>query len=244
MLSKLALLGLVEALPSAEQVIQLPGMEPFDKYGVYSGYVPIENTQKQIHYLLVQSAQDTFNDPLVIWFNGGPGCSSMLAFMSENGPYTLNDDGETFTESAYSWNREANVLYIEQPAGVGYSICGDQSECSFNDNNVSVDNLAAVLAWFEKYPEYKESELYISGESYGGIYVPYLVNQIHHHNIANVDMPEVFKPNLKGMMVGNGVTNWKYDTVPAYIELANAHSFMNPDDYAQMNALGCDYSQL
>jgi carboxypeptidase C (cathepsin A) len=168
----------------------------------------------------------------------------MLAFMQENGPYSINDDGETFTESAFSWNREANVLYIEQPAGVGYSICGDKSECSFNDNNVSVDNLAAVLAWFEKYPEYKNHELYISGESYAGIYVPYLVNQIHHHNVANVGKPEVYKPNLKGMMVGNGVTNWKYDTNPAYIELANAHSFMNPDDYAQMKTLNCDYSQL
>lgn len=168
----------------------------------------------------------------------------MLAFMQENGPYSINDDGETFTASDYSWNREANVLYIEQPAGVGYSICGDVSECSFNDNNVSVDNLAVVLAWFEKYPEYKSHELYISGESYGGIYVPYLVNQIHHHNVANVGKPEVYKPNLKGMMVGNGVTNYTYDTTPAYIELANAHSFMNPDDYAQMKALGCDYSHL
>lgn len=46
MLSKLALLGLVEAMPSSEKVVQLPGMAPFDKYGVYSGYVPIENTQK------------------------------------------------------------------------------------------------------------------------------------------------------------------------------------------------------
>ena len=104
--------------------------------------------------------------------------------------------------------------------------------------------MAAVLAWFEKYPEYKNHELYISGESYGGIYVPYLVNQIHHHKVANIDKPEVFKPNLKGMMVGNGVTNWNYDTTPAYIELANAHSFMNPDDYAQMKALGCDYSHM
>jgi serine carboxypeptidase-like clade 2 len=78
----------------------------------------------------------------------------MLAFMQENGPYFINDDG-TFTKSGYSWNREASVLYIEQPAGVGYSVCGDQSECVYNDNNVAEDNLAAVLGWFEKYPEYK-----------------------------------------------------------------------------------------
>ena len=124
MFSKLALLGMTHALPLEEKVDQLPGMDPFDEYGVYSGYVPIPNTQKQIHYMLVESQQDPTNDPLVIWFNGGPGCSSMLAFMQENGPYYINDDG-SFTKSEYSWNREANVLYIEQPAGVGYSICGD-----------------------------------------------------------------------------------------------------------------------
>lgn len=104
--------------------------------------------------------------------------------------------------------------------------------------------MAAVLAWFDKYHEYQNHELYISGESYGGIYVPYLVNQIHHHNKANLSKPDVFKPNLKGMMVGNGVTNWDYDTIPAYIELANAHSFMNPVDYEQMKALKCDYSGI
>jgi hypothetical protein len=100
------------------------------------------------------------------------------------------------------------------------------------------------LAWFEKYPEYKTNDLYVSGESYGGIYVPYLVNQINQWNVANVDDPDVFKPNLKGMMVGNGVTNWKYDTYPAFIELANAHSMMNPADYDMMKTLGCDYSGL
>ena len=167
----------------------------------------------------------------------------MLAFMQENGPYSINDDGETFTASDYSWNREANVLYIEQPAGVGYSICGDQTECSFNDNNVAEDNLAAILGWYAKYPEYKEHELYISGESYAGIYVPYLVNQIHHYNQIHLEV-DVFKPNLKGMMVGNGVTNWTYDTYPAYIELANAHSFMDPNDYEMMKKLNCDYSGL
>jgi len=56
--------------------------------------------------------------------------------------------------------------------------------------------------------------------------------------------PDVFKPNLKGMMVGNGVTNWKYDTIPAFIEMANAHSFMDPVDYQMMKSLGCDYSGL
>ena len=109
----------------------------------------------------------------------------MLAFMQEHGPYVLPNGETKWVKNDYSWNREANVLYIEQPAGVGFSYCDDENkpeECKFNDDNVAEDNLKTVLAWFEKYPEYKNHDLYISGESYGGIYVPYLMNQIHHHN--------------------------------------------------------------
>lgn len=90
-----------------------------------------------------------------------------------------------------------------------------------------------MLAWFEKYSDYKKNELYISGESYAGIYVPYLVNQIHHHNMANLGT-DVFMPNLKGMMVGNGVTNWKYDTYPAYLEMGYWHSLYDTTTYDAM----------
>jgi serine carboxypeptidase-like clade 2 len=108
----------------------------------------------------------------------------MLAFLQEHGPYVVPDGSNKFIKNPYSWNREANMLYIEQPAGVGFSYCDSDNtnECDFNDNNVAQDNLATVLSWFEKYPEYKKHDLWISGESYAGVYVPYLVNAIHHHN--------------------------------------------------------------
>lgn len=100
-----------------------------------------------------------------------------------------------------------------------------------------------MLAWYEKYSDYQKNELYIAGESYAGIYVPYLVNQIHHHNMANLGT-DVFMPNLKGMMVGNGVTNWKYDTYPAYLEMGYWHSLYSTETYDAMKANDCDYSGL
>jgi len=62
-------------------------MATFDKWAMYSGYVPIANTTKTIHYLFLESQGDPTSDPLVVWFNGGPGCSSMLGFAQENGPW-------------------------------------------------------------------------------------------------------------------------------------------------------------
>ena len=118
LLSYLALVGTLKAaIPEYEKVTSLPapyGDITQNDWGMYSGYVNLPNTDKHIHYLLVQSAQETrATDPLLIWFNGGPGCSSMLAFLQENGPYLVADGETTFKKSDHSWNREANVLYIE-----------------------------------------------------------------------------------------------------------------------------------
>lgn len=72
------------------------------------------------------------------------------------------------------------MLYIEAPAGVGYSFCLDKYECTnFNDDNSAYDNLLALLYFFEeKFPERKHNPLYLSGESYAGIYVPYLAYEL------------------------------------------------------------------
>jgi carboxypeptidase C (cathepsin A) len=67
------------------------------------------------------------------------------------------------------------------------------------------------VAFFEEFPEFLPNDFYISGESYGGIYVPYLANNVVNYNKAPTST-KVTKINIKGMLVGNGVTNWNYDT--------------------------------
>ncbi|PPJ53893.1 hypothetical protein CBER1_04600 [Cercospora berteroae] len=68
-----------------------------------------------------ESRKDPVNAPLVIWINGGPGSSSMLGLLAENGPCTVNSDSNSTTLNPWSWNNEANVLYLDQPVGVGFS---------------------------------------------------------------------------------------------------------------------------
>lgn len=68
----------------------------------------------------------------------------------------------------------------------------------------------------ERFPAFKNNSIYISGESYAGIYVPLLANEINEWNKNQTAFTE--KINLKGFMVGNGVTNWTYDTFPATVD--------------------------
>jgi carboxypeptidase C (cathepsin A) len=117
-----------------------------------------------------------------------------------------------------------NMLWIDQPAGVGYSTCTGIKDCTFNDETSGKDNLDVILAWYEKYPEFKKNDLWLSGESYGGIYVPYMAYNIDQHNTAHLEDDTVFKPLLKGFAVGNGVTNWKFDTTPAFVDMGYWHS--------------------
>jgi carboxypeptidase C (cathepsin A) len=66
-------------------------------------------------------------------------------------------------------------VYFDSPAGVGYSVCGDSTECQFTDDNSADDNLAALISLLtDKLPQLQNNPLYIAGESYAGIYVPKL----------------------------------------------------------------------
>ena len=109
----------------------LPATYPFK---LYSGYLvgrkdAQNNPLINLHYVFAESQTNPATDPLVIWFNGGPGCSSMLGFLQEHGPFVNNDGTDDFIVNDYSWNKEANMLYLEMPGGVGLSYCQTVDMC-------------------------------------------------------------------------------------------------------------------
>lgn len=136
------------------------------------------------------------------------------------------------------------MLYLESPGGVGYSYCGSVEDCTFTDQSSADQNLIAVLNWFALYPEFGANDLYLSGESYAGIYVPFLAKNIYDHNQQYASDNTVFKPNLIGFAVGNGVTDWTYDTTPSYIDMGFWHSLYSQELRAKMLAANCDYGGL
>mmetsp|Transcript_556 Transcript_556/g.1068 ORF Transcript_556/g.1068 Transcript_556/m.1068 type:complete len:311 (-) Transcript_556:269-1201(-) len=114
------------------------------------------------------------------------------------------------------WNKKANVLFLESPAGVGYTKSNGGSDWLYNDMIASEDAYVALTQFYAKFPEFVSNDLYVSGESYGGIYVPYLSWQVYQHNLMSQFQEGVQSYNLKGFLVGNGATKWDYDVSPSF----------------------------
>ncbi|XP_023233629.1 lysosomal protective protein-like isoform X1 [Centruroides sculpturatus] len=186
-------INLITAATNPDEVLNLPGLTYKLNFHHYSGYLNA-SSGKYLHYWFVESQKNPSEDPLVLWLNGGPGCSSLDGLLSENGPFHVNPDGKTLYENVYSWNKIANVLYLEAPAGVGFSY-DDNQDYSTDDDKVSEDNYLALQNFFIKYPQFKKNDFYISGESYGGIYIPTLSMRV---------FTGPAKINFKGFAIGNG----------------------------------------
>jgi cathepsin A (carboxypeptidase C) len=139
--------------------------------------------------------------PFVVWLTGGPGCSSSLALLSENGPCSVNDDGKSTSINPYSWTEAAHVLWLDQPAGVGYSY-GAESDTS--EEMISEDAYYFLQAFFKSHPEYVNAPLFIIGESYGGHYAPAIAHRVYRGN--NEAKTGTIPLNLAGVGIGNGLT--------------------------------------
>ena len=116
----------------------------------------------------MESLNAPSTDPLVIWFNGGPGCSSLEGAFSESGLYHIEEfvSPPTLKVNPWSWTNVTNSLYMESPAGVGFSYCDSAAGCRHSDTSTAQDNLAALLSWFAAFPALAGRKFWISGESY------------------------------------------------------------------------------
>ncbi|CAD5229034.1 unnamed protein product [Bursaphelenchus okinawaensis] len=185
----------VEAAPQEDRIFKLPGLDFIPNFKQYSGYLTVNSGNKLFYWLTGASNSPA---PLVLWLNGGPGCSSMAGLMSEMGPYKVKDGKVVYNE--YAWNKYANILYLDAPAGVGFSVL-KVTNWTTSDGIVARENKQALLKFFEKFPELKSTDFYLAGESYGGTYVPMLGDLL-------IKEKEQFS-NFKGILIGNGCMNEK-----------------------------------
>ncbi|KAK7396051.1 hypothetical protein VNO78_16764 [Psophocarpus tetragonolobus] len=201
--TSLLISSLVNSFPEADRVKSLPYQPPVS-FQQFAGYVPVDDkNQRALFYYFVEAQTNPASKPLVLWLNGGPGCTSVgVGAFTEHGPFVTNQ-GEAIEKNKYSWNKEANILYLESPAGVGFSYSLDLSFYkTLNDEVTARDSLVFLQRWFAKFPEYKNRDFYIMGESYGGHYVPQLAELIIKTKLN-------FK--LKGIAIGNPLLDFDTD---------------------------------
>nr|XP_043630085.1 serine carboxypeptidase 1-like [Erigeron canadensis] len=192
-----------DGLAQLDKIYTLPGQPAGVNLNQYSGYVTVnQNAGRALFYYFVESPTDSSTKPLVLWLNGGPGCSSMIGAMSELGPFRINSDGETLFMNDYAWSNVANMLFLESPAGVGFSYSNTSSDYDHSgDKNTADDAYIFLVNWLERFPQYKTRDFYIAGESYAGHYVPQLAYTI----LSNNKITNHIIINMKGIAIGNAL---------------------------------------
>jgi cathepsin A (carboxypeptidase C) len=186
----------------------------------HAGFLPIANKGK-IFYWWFESRNSPSNDPLVLWLTGGPGCSSELALFEENGPFKINED-LTLKTNPYSWNNNANLLFVDQPLGTGYSTT---KVLETNETEIAQDFYTFFVEFLAAYPQFKGRDFYITGESYAGHYIPAISAYIVQQNNRDI--------GFKASAIGNGLVSayWQY---PQYNVFAYENKLINAAQYQSL----------
>nr|AKO90272.1 cathepsin A3 [Tigriopus japonicus] len=187
----------------ARVVDPLDGLDN-DELESYSGFITVnEETDSHMFFWFFPATEvDPSEAPVVLWLQGGPGSSSMIGLFEIHGPLSAvyTDETQTDTEvklNPFSWNRKANMIYIDNPVGTGFS----HTSSGFADTQeeVGVDLYECLVQWFTLFPEFQSNPFFAFGESYAGKYVPTISKKIHDENQVSS-----FKINFQGLGIGNG----------------------------------------
>jgi len=188
----------------------------------YSGYLKTKRDGDELFYIYLPAQKNPDTAPVMLWLNGGPGCSSLFGLLGEVGPVTENNFAHNFEKNKYSWNKEVNLLAIEQPAGVGFSKARDP-EFQWDDDVMGENLLFAIKDFLQEF-KLTEREFFVSGESYAGVYIPTLATYILNDKEAN-------KVNLKGVLIGNGLTDFDTDVERSMVEFGFWHGLISFETY-------------
>lgn len=200
-----------------------------------AGHIPVTDDNSTLYFWSFQSKNESlgtkiYNDnndnerPLIIWLNGGPGCSSMDGALMEVGPLRiLNKDSIVWNEG---WFNVADLLFIDQPIGTGFSyrMANDNYDSNLADSTnhlfTFIDNYFNLFNEnFDKY-----NSIIIAGESYAGQYIPHLARLLKNSN--------KFSNKLTAILLGNAWLDPNLQSL-SYIPFAIDNGIINPTDESQ-----------
>eukprot|EP00743_Colponemidia_sp_Colp-15_P002093 GILK01002270.1.p1 GENE.GILK01002270.1~~GILK01002270.1.p1 ORF type:complete len:475 (-),score=74.65 GILK01002270.1:187-1569(-) len=171
----------------------------------YTGYLTVNRTVgANLFYWFIESERDPANDPLVLWLNGGPGSSSLIGLFYETGPYRI-DEHVRLQQNLHSWTKMANMLYIDQPVGTGFSYVEKEEGYAVNEAMVVQHLYTALQQFFTLYPSLRRLPFYTFGESYAAKYLLNLATFIYQQNRQLLQRESVSALiNLRGLGIGDG----------------------------------------
>uniref|UniRef100_A0A2K2AIT1 Carboxypeptidase n=1 Tax=Populus trichocarpa TaxID=3694 RepID=A0A2K2AIT1_POPTR len=228
----------VDGYPAEDLVLNLPG-QPKVGFRQHAGYVDVDvRNVRSLFYYFLEAEKDPDQKPLALWLNGGPSCSSIGGgAFTELGPFFPRGDGRDLRRNSMSWNRAFNLLFVESLAGVGWSYSNTSSDYTIGDAKTAKDMHMFFLKLYDKFPEFKSRELFLTGESYAAyrrqhgtsswsVFVKFLHYENCHvrhcipqlaevpldHNAQSTD----FKFNIKGVAIGNPLLRLNRDVLAKF----------------------------
>ncbi|KAH9755835.1 serine carboxypeptidase-like 18 [Citrus sinensis] len=236
----------MQLIDSRSTVKFLPGFQGPLSFELETGYVGVgESEDAQLFYYFVKSEKNPKEDPLLLWLTGGPGCSAFSALVYEIGPINFNileynGSLPTLHLNPYSWTKEASILFVDSPVGTGFSYVRTPLASQTGDFKQVHQVDQFLRKWLMDHPEFLSNTFYVGGDSYSGITVPPLAQQISNEN------EEGIKPliNLQGYILGNPKTDKIVDK-NSQIPFAHGMGLISNELYESLKiTCGGDYANI
>ncbi|GAB4838355.1 hypothetical protein Ancab_027889 [Ancistrocladus abbreviatus] len=179
----------------------LPGFDGELPFKLETGYVTVEGSE--LFYYFIESERNPKEDPLMMWFSGGPGCSAFNGLIYQIGPIAFNiTDYEgglpKLQHVEYSWTKTTSILFVDSPVGTGFSYATNPADYYTCDSKWAAHNYVFLKKWLVEHPSYLKVQLFIGADSYAGVPAPIIVQDILDGNKAG-DKPKL---NIKGYILG------------------------------------------
>ncbi|KAK0626294.1 pheromone-processing carboxypeptidase KEX1 [Immersiella caudata] len=213
---------LVAAKSAADYFVHsLPGAPEGPLLKMHAGHIEVTPEHNgNMFFWHFQNKHIANKQRTVIWLNGGPGCSSEDGALMEIGPYRLKDQN-TLVYNDGSWNEFANIMFVDNPVGTGFSYVDTDSYVHELDEMAN-QFVTFLEKWFALFPEYEHDDLYFAGESYAGQYIPYIAKAILDRNKKGSTQ---HKWSLAGLLIGNGWISPK-EQYEAYLQYGYARGIV------------------